>query len=306
MEDRRVEAFLAVVDEGGFTPAARVLFETQPAVTQQIASLERTLGVRLFTHERGRCALTEAGRVAERGFRQMKLAEERLREELAPFAERPCRLALGCAPDMMLYDAGTLGLVTAYVSRLLGVPCDAVPLEPDCSLASTFEQGMHLVFTTADRHSSCGCGDQVRFAPLFLDGLHVLCSRADPLGAGRAVGIDDLRGRVVYLFDGSRHAYGNFPQLLGAMRDGTVLRCVDSLARAVPDIASGDAVGVTSVVEKSLPAALGSAPLADAALQPVGIAWAQPWLDAGMRRLVPALRKIFAASPNLARVEEQA
>ncbi|HWW70358.1 MAG TPA: LysR family transcriptional regulator, partial [Duganella sp.] len=41
--------FLAVVDEGGFAPAARKLRISPPVVTRAVTELEETMGVRLLT-----------------------------------------------------------------------------------------------------------------------------------------------------------------------------------------------------------------------------------------------------------------
>ena len=48
LEDCKIRAFLAVVEEGSFTRAARRLGVTQPAVSGQIASLESAIGQSLF------------------------------------------------------------------------------------------------------------------------------------------------------------------------------------------------------------------------------------------------------------------
>ena len=48
LEDSKIRAFLALVSEGSFTRAARKLGVTQPAVSAQIASLEKTVGQALF------------------------------------------------------------------------------------------------------------------------------------------------------------------------------------------------------------------------------------------------------------------
>jgi LysR family pca operon transcriptional activator len=47
-----LQTFMAVIDAGGIGKAAERLNYSQPAVSKAIASLERTLGKRLF--ERGR------------------------------------------------------------------------------------------------------------------------------------------------------------------------------------------------------------------------------------------------------------
>lgn len=58
-----LEAFLAVAREGSFSAAARVLFRTQPAVSQIIKRLEDEIGQSLFDRSSRRGVLTDAGRV---------------------------------------------------------------------------------------------------------------------------------------------------------------------------------------------------------------------------------------------------
>ena len=52
LQDKTLSVFLAVVETGSFTAAARRLGCSQPAVSSQIASLEAALDLQLF--ERGR------------------------------------------------------------------------------------------------------------------------------------------------------------------------------------------------------------------------------------------------------------
>lgn len=60
---RQLLSFRAVAEEGSFHGAAETLEYTQSAVSQHVAALEATLGVRLFERSRGRrtVGLTEAG-----------------------------------------------------------------------------------------------------------------------------------------------------------------------------------------------------------------------------------------------------
>lgn len=62
-EDFRLRIFLTVAQEGGFTRAASVLGITQPSVSQNIAELERLVGVKLFERQRTEVILTPAGRM---------------------------------------------------------------------------------------------------------------------------------------------------------------------------------------------------------------------------------------------------
>jgi len=60
LKDCKIRAFLTLVQEGSFTRAARKLGITQPAVSTQIASLEKSIGQPLFV--RGpQLTLTPAG-----------------------------------------------------------------------------------------------------------------------------------------------------------------------------------------------------------------------------------------------------
>ena len=58
---RQIRTFLAVVDAGGVSAAARSLNLTQPAVSQQLRELERALRVRLLDRAGGRSVPTAAG-----------------------------------------------------------------------------------------------------------------------------------------------------------------------------------------------------------------------------------------------------
>lgn len=61
MEIHQLRAFVAVAESGGFAPAAAALDIAPSSITRAIASLEATLGVRLFQRTTRSVALTETG-----------------------------------------------------------------------------------------------------------------------------------------------------------------------------------------------------------------------------------------------------
>jgi molybdenum-dependent DNA-binding transcriptional regulator ModE len=63
IEDFRLRVFLTVASAGNFTRAAGILGISQPAVSQNIAELERLLAVPLFARGRGQISLTPEGAV---------------------------------------------------------------------------------------------------------------------------------------------------------------------------------------------------------------------------------------------------
>lgn len=60
-EDSRLNIFMAVTREGSFTKAAKSLSISQPAVSQNIAEIEKELGIHLFERSRTEMKLTEDG-----------------------------------------------------------------------------------------------------------------------------------------------------------------------------------------------------------------------------------------------------
>ena len=62
-EDFRLNVFMAVAQQGSFTKAALTLGISQPAVSQNIAELEKASGRKLFMRLRGEVVLTPQGEV---------------------------------------------------------------------------------------------------------------------------------------------------------------------------------------------------------------------------------------------------
>lgn len=58
---RQLRAFVAVVEEGSFTRAARRIFVTQSAVSHSLRALEQQLACRLLDRSRKRVSVTTEG-----------------------------------------------------------------------------------------------------------------------------------------------------------------------------------------------------------------------------------------------------
>src|SRR2546423_3406963 len=87
MDTRQLAAFCAVVERRSFSQAAEQLGVTQPAVSLQIRSLEKRLGVQLLDRSGRRVEPTEAGRRLYRGAQPLLAQEEPLLAELRDDAE---------------------------------------------------------------------------------------------------------------------------------------------------------------------------------------------------------------------------
>ena len=74
----RMRAFLATVEEGSLSAAARMLELTQPTLSRQIAALEDELGLILFERVGRGLVLTEAGRELHRHVSDMGAAADKV------------------------------------------------------------------------------------------------------------------------------------------------------------------------------------------------------------------------------------
>lgn len=92
----------AVVDAGSFRMAARQLHRSQPAVSQQVKALERSLGRQLIG--RRDCTPTAAGEIVLRRARAVLAAAEALRREIEDFGGAVDRtLRIGASDTTTLY-----------------------------------------------------------------------------------------------------------------------------------------------------------------------------------------------------------
>src|SRR3954467_15762961 len=82
MDTRQLAAFCAVVERRRFSQAAGQLGVTQPAVSLQIRSLEKRLGLQLLDRSGRRVEPTEAGRRLYRGAQRLLALEEQLVAEV--------------------------------------------------------------------------------------------------------------------------------------------------------------------------------------------------------------------------------
>lgn len=87
MDERRLEHFLAIVEEGGMTRAARRLHIAQPSLSQSLAALERELGVALFERAGRGLRLSAAGRALIGPARQALRSIEAARAAVAEVSQ---------------------------------------------------------------------------------------------------------------------------------------------------------------------------------------------------------------------------
>lgn len=103
MELRQYRYFVAVAEELSFTRAAQRLCMAQPPLSQQIAKMERELGVRLFHRDHRTVSLTPAGEALLGECYQLLEQERRTRESIGLASSAPYgRLRVAAMPSLFL------------------------------------------------------------------------------------------------------------------------------------------------------------------------------------------------------------
>lgn len=242
--DRRVETFLQVAENGSFSETARKLFISQPAVTQQIASLGDELGVRLFERDGNRMVLTTPGRVAQEHYQRMLDEEQALKRELAPWSARRS-FTIGCPSGMIEYDE-------THYSQVLRI---AMKCFPDADVRSiklgSPEQHYRVLASheadviisgveiTQEEH-----GEDIDCRILRAIRHYVVCRRDDPLAKNSLVEIIELAGRVVYTFDNEAFPNELLQILTAPSGPQPTLRHQQSLAGVLPLIQAGRGITI--------------------------------------------------------------
>ncbi|MGJ3262859.1 MAG: LysR family transcriptional regulator [Salinarimonas sp.] len=127
LDSKRLDQFLAVVDEGSFRGAARVLNVAQPALSRNVRALETALDVSLLERSRSGVVPTQAGAALAEGAR-------RLRKDAVDLAVRTVLADKGDVGVLRIAytDFAIAGALPAIVkqlrSRLPGISLQFVPL----------------------------------------------------------------------------------------------------------------------------------------------------------------------------------
>lgn len=147
LEIRQLKIFRAVARSGSFSAAARNLGYTQPAISQQIKAMERTLGTALVMRSGNRLQLTEAGdalsRYAATILGTMDAAEAEIRALTELRAGRVRIAAFPSAYSLLLPK--TIAGVQAAQPKLRVTLIEAEPPEA-VSMLRTGECEIALVF----------------------------------------------------------------------------------------------------------------------------------------------------------------
>jgi len=203
MELRQIRSFVAASEFASMSRAATAMFISQPALSRQIQSLERELGVRLFYREARRLSLTDAGELFLERMRSLLKELEQTRllmEEVKQGTGGVLRIAV---PPIALRYVVLPALATF---RELAPAVDVQIVEADYGVVPSLLEGqeVHLGLTTP----LPGMED-LSWEEMYTAGVYALVPPLHPWATKEYVTLQDLTHERLLLLSGGRP-----PQLL--------------------------------------------------------------------------------------------
>lgn len=246
MIDYRVRTLLTACEQGSFVAAAKALCITQPAVSQQIRSLEEELGVRVFDRGNGKLMLTPQGELVLRCAKKMAGLESMLREDLKDSVTMADHLIIG-----ITHTAESNPIAEALARFCAENPGFSIKIITDSisnlySKLITYE--LDLAIVTERREE-----EDLRFLQLDTDYMVVAVSPTHPFAKRNIVTLDELkRERMILRLPNSatrNQLTAHLESLNMSVDDFNVILEVDNLA-TIKDLIRRD-FGV-SILPKSV------------------------------------------------------
>ena len=190
MDIFHMRCFVRAAETLNFSQTAKEMYITQSAVTQQISSVERELGVKLFRKKGRSMELTEAGKLFAAGLNTILTTYDAVCAQVTRVNARETEFRIGYHGPM---DWGTmLSLIRAYEQRCPGV---ALNIRTDHwgILMHDLSQGMlDVVFTEASEMDKY---PQLEALNLFREGACVCMGKENPLAEKPLLKPQDLAGQ---------------------------------------------------------------------------------------------------------------
>jgi DNA-binding transcriptional LysR family regulator len=250
LDPRRLLTFRAVAHAGSFSAAARELSLTQPAVSQQVAALERELGARLLHRGPGGLSLTDAGALAlehaEALAERMAIADAQLGE----LGDEAGKLRVGAFPSALAT------VVPAAIARLGARRVSAVEGTMEELPARVADGSLHVALCFQDAAVPPREHPGLRRHELMVEPFVAIVGASHRLSSRKTIRVHDLRDEpwTAPSADGilvrACRAAGFEPDVRFYTRDVLAIRAVVAANLAVslsPRLIAGHLDGVRSI-----------------------------------------------------------
>ena len=183
----QIRYFQAIVETGSFTEAAEQCYISQSAISQQIQSLERELGIKLINRQKRSITITPAGEYFYKKSKQLVHNLEKICQETVDIAnqEKP-RLRIGCLRG--LNSNNVTSAIESYISRNSEVSVDVIYGNHDELYDYLRFGGLDVVINDQRRAFSNEYHNEI----LFTTGFYIEMSSRNPLSSQQTVDIKEL------------------------------------------------------------------------------------------------------------------
>lgn len=271
MDLRQLEFFTAVADLRSFSKAAAAAFVAQPAMSQQIAKLERELGVSLLDRSNRPVRLTPAGEHLHARAKAILDAVERASVEVQAFSgEFRGRIVIG---SMQYLASAELADIIADYGAVHPAVQVRLRIANTGQLLEMLRAGdIDIAYCHSEGPSA---GEDLEVTRLRSEELVIVLSREDPAAARPSIALDELLDRPFIAFQAGASTHGALLRLFATVgREPQVLFESADLATAFALVKRGLGVAmVPRCVAERDPSVVGLS-LAPA---PVALTVAQIW-----------------------------
>ena len=242
MNTFQLVCFLTIAEHLSFTKAAELLHVTQPAVGQQIQSLEKELGVKLFTRTTRSVKLTKEGKSFLGDAAQIVNISERAKKRFASTSSKEIeRLSIGCTNFPYLCQIMEALENLKKIRPEIHPELQVIPFQ---HIYRMLEEGELDAVIGFQEPASAKVAAQYR--ELQKNPMKMICASTNVLAQREEVSMDELRGEPLVVFDPPR-IFAGFAQVqtkLMENRDISDLHFCSSAESIAVLVASGYGISV--------------------------------------------------------------
>lgn len=189
MELYTMRYVLAMAEQENFSLAAQACHIGQPALSQQIAKLEKELGVALFHRNSRGATLTEAGKAFVRRAQEILQLSDALESEMSLFAGlHRGTLNLGIITSLQCIDFG--GMLSAFCQEYPGISVNILQGGTHSLLQQLMERKLDVAFLN---RPLAGLPKGAEFLTLGEDTYHLALPQSHPLAREKTVSLAQLK-----------------------------------------------------------------------------------------------------------------